>query len=387
MRPATCSVGLVSPRSTWLSIGALTPLRSARSRRLRPSASRSARIRGPTAAPSYDRTLSHTGVRGWPRSSADDAARFPSGRARPRRGRDPRRGVDERRARRHRGRRAASTSATCERFVGTSAGSIVAARLAAGERPRRPRGRGADPGWELDAEGAARAAGGDARRPVPFGAARGPARVGRSRPRRSSRRRWRWARRVGRAAARARALARVPDRGEELTRAARRDRRAAARGSTGGCASARVDGRAAGASSSGGRARRGPRWPTRSSRRARSPGSSARSRIGGREYVDGGAWSLTNLDAAPAGRDSEVLCLNPSAARRRAVSACGLRAPRRRGRRGGGARAARPRRARPPARARRGCRRLHGRELHGPAPARSGCSRRATARACALATG
>ena len=35
--------------------------------------------------------------------------------------------------------------------------------------------------------------------------------------------------------------------------------------------------------------------------------------IGGREYVDGGAWSLTNLDVAPAGRDSEVLCLNPSA--------------------------------------------------------------------------
>ena len=26
--------------------------------------------------------------------------------------------------------------------------------------------------------------------------------------------------------------------------------------------------------------------------------------IGGREYVDGGVWSLTNLDAAPAGRDT-----------------------------------------------------------------------------------
>jgi len=36
--------------------------------------------------------------------------------------------------------------------------------------------------------------------------------------------------------------------------------------------------------------------------------------IGGREYVDGGAWSPTNLDAAPAGRGSEVLCLNPTAA-------------------------------------------------------------------------
>jgi NTE family protein len=35
--------------------------------------------------------------------------------------------------------------------------------------------------------------------------------------------------------------------------------------------------------------------------------------IGGREYVDGGVWSPTNLDAAPAGRDTEVLCLNPTA--------------------------------------------------------------------------
>jgi NTE family protein len=33
--------------------------------------------------------------------------------------------------------------------------------------------------------------------------------------------------------------------------------------------------------------------------------------IGGREYVDGGVWSLTNLDAAPVGRRSEVLCVNP----------------------------------------------------------------------------
>ncbi|HET6548068.1 MAG TPA: patatin-like phospholipase family protein, partial [Solirubrobacter sp.] len=33
-------------------------------------------------------------------------------------------------------------------------------------------------------------------------------------------------------------------------------------------------------------------------------------RIGGREYVDGGVWSLTNLDVAPAGRDTEILCLS-----------------------------------------------------------------------------
>ncbi len=35
--------------------------------------------------------------------------------------------------------------------------------------------------------------------------------------------------------------------------------------------------------------------------------------IAGREYVDGGVWSPTNLDAAPAGRDTHVLCLNPTA--------------------------------------------------------------------------
>ena len=36
--------------------------------------------------------------------------------------------------------------------------------------------------------------------------------------------------------------------------------------------------------------------------------------IGGREYVDGGVWSLTNLDVAPGGRSAHVLCLVPTAA-------------------------------------------------------------------------
>jgi NTE family protein len=35
-------------------------------------------------------------------------------------------------------------------------------------------------------------------------------------------------------------------------------------------------------------------------------------RIGDRDYVDGGAWSPTNIDAAPAGKESVVLCLNPT---------------------------------------------------------------------------
>jgi NTE family protein len=36
--------------------------------------------------------------------------------------------------------------------------------------------------------------------------------------------------------------------------------------------------------------------------------------IGGREYVDGGVWSPTNIDAAQIGRGDRVLCLVPSAA-------------------------------------------------------------------------
>ena len=35
--------------------------------------------------------------------------------------------------------------------------------------------------------------------------------------------------------------------------------------------------------------------------------------IGGREYVDGGVWSPTNLDAAAVGRGDRVLCLVPTA--------------------------------------------------------------------------
>lgn len=35
-------------------------------------------------------------------------------------------------------------------------------------------------------------------------------------------------------------------------------------------------------------------------------------RAGGRTYVDGGAWSLTNLDVAPVARGTRVLCLNPT---------------------------------------------------------------------------
>jgi NTE family protein len=34
--------------------------------------------------------------------------------------------------------------------------------------------------------------------------------------------------------------------------------------------------------------------------------------VAGRRYVDGGAWSPTNMDQAPVGRGTRVLCLNPT---------------------------------------------------------------------------
>ena len=46
--------------------------------------------------------------------------------------------------------------------------------------------------------------------------------------------------------------------------------------------------------------------------------------IGGREYVDGGVWSPTNLDVAPAGRDTQVVCLNPIASITAANSVLGV---------------------------------------------------------------
>lgn len=42
--------------------------------------------------------------------------------------------------------------------------------------------------------------------------------------------------------------------------------------------------------------------------------------FGGRNYVDGGAWSPTNLDVAGAGRGDRVLCLNPTGSMRPAIA-------------------------------------------------------------------
>jgi NTE family protein len=44
-------------------------------------------------------------------------------------------------------------------------------------------------------------------------------------------------------------------------------------------------------------------------------------RVGDRSYVDGGAWSPTNMDAADVGRGDRVLCLNPTASLRPTIGA------------------------------------------------------------------
>jgi NTE family protein len=42
--------------------------------------------------------------------------------------------------------------------------------------------------------------------------------------------------------------------------------------------------------------------------------------IGGRSYVDGGAWSPTNMDAASVSRRTQVLCLNPTGSMAQSVT-------------------------------------------------------------------
>jgi NTE family protein len=192
----------------------------------------------------------------------------------------------------------------CEHFVGTSAGSIVAARLAAGESPRRPRSTRPtlrtvpeQPASTLGtvAIDIAKRAGAWA---LAAGAAFVPLAMGIAAP--------------GGAFVRGAALRRLPrPRGslDELRRSI---------DNTG----ARFDGRlrvAAVDRRSGRRVMFGsPGAPNSSVGAAVEASCSvpwlfAPVEIRGREYVDGGVWSATNLDAAPAGRDTHVLCLNPTA--------------------------------------------------------------------------
>ena len=193
----------------------------------------------------------------------------------------------------------------CEAFVGTSAGAIVASRLAAGTRPRRPTGRASD--FARDAPPA------EARRvgSLVGGVGRRAARLGM------------WASTpfvppllaLGAgpgARARAIALARLPARGYALDHLHGEIASLGSRfdGRLRVCAVDKGDGRRVAFGQPG-----SPRASVADAVAASCsiPWVFRPVRIGDRDYVDGGVWSLTNLDTAPAGRETEVLCLHPSA--------------------------------------------------------------------------
>jgi NTE family protein len=187
-----------------------------------------------------------------------------------------------------------------EAFVGTSAGSIVCARLASGRSPRRPsgspdavpreaEGEGRDGFAVRDALRAAGAAGWAATAPAASAALAIGTPAG--------------------ALARAAVLARMPAGTRRLDRLHEHVERWGAR----------FDGRLRICTVDRGSGRRvvfgAPGAPPASVADAvlascAIPWVFAPVEIGGRAYVDGGVWSVTNLDAAPAGRDTHVLCLD-----------------------------------------------------------------------------
>ena len=192
----------------------------------------------------------------------------------------------------------------CEHFVGTSAGAIVAAHLVAGDSPRRPSAIGteleladAQPVGRLavTALRAARRAGSMA---LAAGATFAPLALGAAAP--------------GGALVRGALLRRLPRPHDTLDGLRQQIDRSGAR-FDGRLRVASVDRR------SGRRTVFGqPGAPKATVGQAVSasctvPWLFAPVEIGGREYVDGGVWSPTNLDAAPAGRGTHVLCLNPMA--------------------------------------------------------------------------
>ena len=189
----------------------------------------------------------------------------------------------------------------CEYVVGTSAGSIVAAALAGGRRPEAGNRAGREWGAPAapEAAGALRRLGGAAAR---VGAAAAsplaPVALGGLEP-------------AGRLA-RAAALATAPRPQRGLDGLGHQLRRLGAR-FDGRLRVTAVDRR------SGRRVVFGaPGAPVASVADAvlascAVPWLFAPVEIGGREYVDGGVWSPTNLDAAPGGRGARVFCLAPTA--------------------------------------------------------------------------
>src|SRR5215212_3077988 len=191
----------------------------------------------------------------------------------------------------------------CEGFVGTSAGSIVAAALAAGLDPRARLGKlpqqpptalsevGGPPGLLGRALELGLAAGGSVGAPLAAAGLRSTEAAG--------------------ALLRRAALSRVPRGRRSLGQLGRELDRAGAR----------WDGRlsiSAVELESGRRVMFGsPAAPSASVGTAVEascaiPGVFRPVELGGRSYVDGGVWSPTSMDRARAGRGTRVLCLNPT---------------------------------------------------------------------------
>ncbi|HEY2006436.1 MAG TPA: patatin-like phospholipase family protein [Solirubrobacteraceae bacterium] len=192
----------------------------------------------------------------------------------------------------------------CESFVGTSAGAIVAAHLVGGRSPRRPAAVGTDiqvsdaqpvRGLAVAALGAARRAGSFA---LAASSAFAPLALGVAAP--------------GGALVRSLLLRGLPRPPDTLAQLKNQIERSGARfdGRLRVTAVDRKSGRRVVFGSPG-----APRATVAEAVEASCtvPWLFAPVTINGREYVDGGVWSPTNLDAAPAGRDTHVLCLNPTA--------------------------------------------------------------------------
>jgi NTE family protein len=193
----------------------------------------------------------------------------------------------------------------CDYYVGTSAGAIVAAHLVAGQSPRRPSSVGTEvdaPASPRPVDGLAAAGLAAARRAGAWALATAatfaPLALGLAAP--------------GGAVARALLLRRLPRPKHALNDLRRNIERLDARfdGRLRVTAVDRSNGRRV-VFGSPGAPRAGVAEAVEAS--CTVPWLFAPVAIGGREYVDGGVWSPTNLDAAPAGRDTQVLCLNPTA--------------------------------------------------------------------------
>jgi NTE family protein len=202
----------------------------------------------------------------------------------------------------------------CDYFVGTSAGAIVAAHLAAGQSPRRP-GPGGPPreASEEPTERLAQAGTSAARRTGAWAMAMAstfaPLALGLAAP--------------GGAFMRSVLLGRLPRPTQTLDQLRGHIDRLGARfdGRLRVTAVDRASGRRVVFGSPG-----APRATVAEAVAASCtvPWLFAPVQIGDREYVDGGVWSPTNADAAPVGAGSCVLCLNPTASLAGSADAIGV---------------------------------------------------------------